>query len=104
MGVLSRLLWTTALVACGANAPRPATHDDFHAIQRHEATLDQVRTAALEGSCPEPCAAAAEGCAAADAICAIAAEVTDRDADLRCRAARERCERYRAASTRCGCP
>ncbi len=104
MRPLPWLLTSMAVLACGASPPPPATDEQFHAIQRYEATLDEVRNAALEGVCPEPCDATAEGCAAADAICAIADEVADQDARLRCRAAQERCDRYRAARARCQCP
>ncbi|MEM9071339.1 MAG: hypothetical protein AAGE52_22725 [Myxococcota bacterium] len=91
------------VVSCGGTSPGPATHAHFQAIQRHEATLDEARTPALEGECAEQCEAVSRGCRAAERICEIAEGTTDADAQLRCRAARERCAQYRAASESCAC-
>ncbi|MCA9603680.1 MAG: hypothetical protein R3A78_01395 [Polyangiales bacterium] len=95
---VTALLLGAFLGACGGGA----THADFRAIQRHEATVERGAATASNPATPPPCAertTAAEGaCDAADEICDIADDTDDRDALLRCERARRACARARSAA------
>lgn len=96
------------LSGCGSApaAPPPATHDDFRAIQRHEATIADARPRAAETDrpCEEACAAIHEACEAADAICRIADDTSDLDALARCESGRDACRDIGTdARARCTC-
>ena len=108
--LLLRLPWLAiALLGCGGPQADtdPATHDDFAAIQQHEATLEEARGAAghADVPCEQGCAAVPRGCAAARRICRIADATADLDARARCRRAEDVCRATRSeASRRCACP
>ena len=104
--LLALALALPVLFACGGGeaTTRPATHDDFRAIQREESTID----VALEGlRRPEtPCETAGiertHACSGAEAICRIARETEDLDARARCRTAEDACrEAESLATARC---
>lgn len=98
------LLWA----GCGGSQPdtTPATHDDFRAIQRHEATIDGAAPVAeeLDAECQRRCSAAANVCDAARGICRIAEDTADLDVRARCRSAQSTCQRAtHATGTGDGC-
>lgn len=109
MRVLPRFLVSAAIAArCGSATPGtvPATHDDFRAVQRHEANIEAHRRDATDptSGCEVACPAARAVCEAADAICRIADATADLDAIARCRQARNACGEARATPRpRCGC-
>jgi len=88
---------------CGASGPdtQPATHDDFRAIQRHEAAIDARLPVATDPGSPCEAAldAAEDVCSAADGICRIADETADLDAIDRCDAAMDGCRAAEGAVT-----
>ena len=96
------------LSACGGpSAPPPATHDDFRAIQRHEASIAAARASATDPAtdCDIAREAVTEVRAAEESICRIAEDTADLDATARCdRARRERREIESQASMRCERP
>jgi len=106
--ILLLVLSCCLAAACGGprDATRPATHDDFRAIQGHEATIASERRAATDrnATCAEACPAVAEVCAASDAICRIAERTADLDARARCRRAHDECREAELVSgARCDC-
>lgn len=95
--------------ACASAGPgtQPATHDDFRAIQRHEATIDaQLPRATDPGvDCEQARGAAQQVCEAARGICRIADDTADLDAIDRCDSARDGCRAAEGAvSGRCDGP
>lgn len=85
------LLGIVLVSACGGpSAPPPATHDDFRAIQRHEATIAAARARAEDErtECGPAGEAVAEVRGAAESICRIAEDTADLDATARCDRAR----------------
>src|SRR5262245_57449017 len=100
---IAAALLAVALFACGGSGAttRPATHEDFRAIQREEATID----VALEGlRRPDtPCETArierTHACSGAEAICRIARETEDLDARARCRSAEDACRDAESLAT-----
>lgn len=94
--------------ACGSagSGVQPATHDDFRAIQRHEATIDaRLPEATADGvDCDTRTDAAQAVCAAAEGICRIAEDTADLDARDRCRSARDACRGAEAAGPGCQDP
>lgn len=98
------VLWASC---ASGPATQPATHDDFRAIQRHEARMDARMPVATDSSqgCDPARAAAADVCEAAGAICRIADDTADLDAIDRCEAARDSCRRAEGAvGGRCDAP
>ncbi len=100
-GLLSFSLLAAACGGAGHDT-RPATDDDFRAIQRAEATLESASRLARDpdSSCEEAREATGRGARARAAICGIADETADLDARARCRSASDSRARGRGGEQR----
>ncbi|MBW2463554.1 MAG: hypothetical protein JRH11_18025 [Deltaproteobacteria bacterium] len=92
---------------CGGPDTRPATNDDFRAVQAAEAAQGRNLSIARNPgtACASACDAADVTCDGAGQICDLARQTEDLDLRVRCRAAEERCAEARAQDRDdCECP
>jgi len=95
------------VTGCGGPDTRPATNDDFRAVQAAEAAQGRSLSIARDPgtACPSACDAADAICDGAEQICNLARQTEDLDLRVRCRDAERRCAEAQALDRDdCECP